>query len=282
MRLVRLLAVTLPSVLLAAVVTIPVAAEAPTMIKGEAILAHPAGKLAVQAAGLLAAGKIDDAVRLRTAADQAEWKKQPPAEREESSARMKDRAPDPKLFAEGIRKGGVLTLFPDRASLEAPYGAGGEMVAMLSFEKGRWYASLGPMVMAGAPAPAQEVRITGPDILKHPVYDLALKYSDAVHSSSPEAFLRLASSESQAKWKAEPESERKEITAFYRRMVPKKADLATGVAAGGILIVADDAVATLSIVTIETASKETGVVQSTSNTVSLPFVLEGGQWKVKR
>ena len=65
-------------------------------------------------------------------------------------------------------------------------------------------------------------------------------------------------------------------------MVPKKADLATGVAAGGILIVADDAVATLSIVTIETASKETGVVQSTSNTVSLPFVLEGGQWKVKR
>ena len=282
MRFVRVLAATLSFVLLGGILTAPVAAEAPTMVRGEAILAHPAGKLALRVSELLAAGKVEEAVRLRTAADQAEWKKQPAAERDDSTARIKERAPDPKVLAEGIRKGGVLTLFPDRASLEAPYGAGGEMAAMFSFEKGQWYASLGPMVMAGAPAPAQEVRIAGAEILEHPIYDLALKYSDAVHSGSPEAFLKLASSESKAKWKAEPESERKEITAFYRKMVPKKADLAAGITAGGLLIVEDDAVATLNIVTFESASKEPGVVRSTSSTVAMPFVLEGGQWKVKR
>lgn len=282
MRFVRVLAAPLPFLLLGVVPAVPVAAEAPTMVKGEAILSHPAGKLALRVAELLAAGKVEDAVRLRTAADQAEWKKQPAAEREDSAARMKDRAPDPKVLAEGIRKGGVLTLFPDRASLEAPYGAGGETAAMFSFEKGKWYASMGPMVLAGAPAPAKEVRIAGPDILKHPVYELALKYADAVHSGSPEAFLELATSESRARWKAEPESERKEITAFYRKMVPKKADLAAGVAAGGILIIEDDVLATLNVVTVESVSKQPGVVESTSSTVSIPFFLEGGQWRVKR
>jgi hypothetical protein len=89
-------------------------------------------------------------------------------------------------------------------------------------------------------------------------------------------------SESQATWKAEPETERKGIAAFCPKMVPKKAGLAAGITARGLLIVEDDAAATLDVVIFGPASKQPGVVQSTSSTVAMPFVLEGGGRKVKR
>lgn len=280
MRMNRALVIALPLLPLG-LAAVPVAAQAPTMIKGEAILAHPAGKLAIRAAELLAAGKTDDVIRLRTAADQAELKKESAAERADWAQRAKDRAPDPKLLAAAIRKGGVLTVFPDRASLESPYADGGEVIAMFTLEAGKWYASLGPMVMAGAPAPGTEVRIEGEEILKHPIYALALEYADAVHSGKPEAFLKLSSTKGQADWKAEPESERKEIAAYYKKTIPKRADLAAGVRSGGVLFIENDNVATLNVITVENKSKEPGVVQSTSTTVGIPFVLEGGQWRVK-
>lgn len=281
MHTVKATAAAVPLLLLAALATAPAAAQAPTMIKGEAILAHPAGKLAIRAAELLAAGKIDDVIRLRTAADQAELKKESAAERADWAQRAKDRAPDPKLLAAAIRKGGVLTVFPDRASLESPYADGGEVMAMFTLEAGKWYASLGPMVMAGAPAPGTEVRIEGEEILKHPIYALALEYADAVHSGKPEALLKLYSTKKQADWKAESESERKEIAAYYKKTIPKRTDLAAGVRSGGVLFIENDNVATLNVITIESKSKEPGVVQSTSTTVGILFVLEGGQWRVK-
>lgn len=282
MRTPRALETALPLLLLVALASAPSAAQAPTMIKGEAILAHPAGKLAIRAAELLAAGKAEDFIRLRTAFEQAEWKKESAAERADWAKRAKERAPDPKVLADAIRKGGVLTVFPEGASLESPYGDGGEVAAMFTLEAGKWFASVGPMVMAGAPAPGKEVRLQGEEILKHPIYALALEYADAVHSGKPEAFLKLSSTKAQADWKAEPESERKEIAAYYRKTIPKKADLAAGVRSGGILIIENDNLATLNIITVESASKEPGVVHSTSTTVGIPFVIENGQWRVKR
>ena len=89
------------------------------------------------------------------------------------------------------------------------------------------------------------------------------------------------SAEAQADWKAEPESERKEIIAYYRKTIPKKAELAAGIRSGGILVIADDSLATLNVITTESASKGPGVVRSTSTTVGIPIVLEGGQWRVK-
>lgn len=280
MRIPQAAVTALLPVLFGIVATGPAVSQAPTIVKGEAILAHAAGKLALQAAELLAAGKVEEVIRLRTAADQAEWKKEPAEERAAAIARLKDRAPDPKALAEAIRKGGVLTLFPGRASLESPYGNGGEVMALFVSEKGKWYGSMGPMVIPGAPAPAKEVRVTGADILKHPVYELALEYSDAIHTGPPEAFLKLASAKKQADWKGEPESERKEITAYYKRTIPKKAGLASGIRSGGILVIEDDSRATLNVVAVESSSKEPGVVQSTSTTVGIPFVLENGQWRV--
>ena len=62
------------------------AQDGPTEVRGEAVLGHPAGKLAIRAAELLVAGKTDEVIRLRTAEDQAEWKKEPAAERKAMTA----------------------------------------------------------------------------------------------------------------------------------------------------------------------------------------------------
>lgn len=256
--------------------------DGPTTLKGEAILGHPAGKLALKSAELLAAGKIEDAIRLRTSAEQADWKKQSDADRKEGAARLKERAPDPKAFAAAIKTGGELTLVQGGGRLMVPMGAAGSAIAFFELEGGAWKTTGGPMLIAGAPDPSKERRIQGAEILKHPVGDLALKYADALHGGGMDGAMKLASTKAQADWKSMPAGERAESTAFQKKMIPKRADLESGIKAGGILIIEDDARATLNVVTIEQKSSEPGVVSSTSNTVGMPFVFEGGQWKVAR
>lgn len=57
MRMLRATLVAPPLTLFAIAASAPVIAQEPTVIKGEAILAHPVGKLAIQTAELLAAGR---------------------------------------------------------------------------------------------------------------------------------------------------------------------------------------------------------------------------------
>ncbi|MCM3876340.1 MAG: hypothetical protein NEA02_07970 [Thermoanaerobaculia bacterium] len=273
----------LPLLLLAIAVTPRAAAEnEPTTLRGEAILGHPAGKLAIQTAELLAAGKVEEAIRLRTSAEQADWKGQSAGDRKDMTARMKERAPNPKAFAEAIRTGGELILTPVRGRLSVPMGAAGSAAVILEIEGGKWRITGGPMLIANEPEPGKETRIQGIEILKHPVGELALKYADALHAGGMDAAMKLASTKAQADWKTLPASERAESTAFRKKMTPKKDDLESGIKAGGILIIEDDARAMLNVVKIEQKSKEAGVVDSSSTTIGIPFVLEGGQWKLAR
>ncbi len=133
---------------------------------------------------------------------------------------------------------------------------------------------------ADSAEPAKERRIQGAEILKHPVGDLALRYAEALHGGRMDDAMKLASSKAQADWKALPASERAESTAFRKKMLPKKAALAAGIQAGGILIIEDDSRATLNVVQVEQKSSEPGTVSSSSNTIAIPFVLEGGKWKL--
>lgn len=132
----------------------------------------------------------------------------------------------------------------------------------------------------GVALSAAETRIKGAEILKHPIGDLALKYADALHGGGMDDAMKLASKKAQAKWKNLPASERAEIAAFLKKMVPKKSELAAGIQAGGILIIEDDSRATLNVVKVEQNSAKPGTVDSSSTTIALPFELEGGQWKV--
>jgi len=254
-------------------------AQAP--LKGDAALKHPAGQLAIKAAGLLHAGKIDEAVALKTKSDIDEWKKMSAADRRDMSANYKERAPDPKVLAAAIAKTGELTFNGSMAQLEAKLDNGAEIVAMFELEGGSWRAGVGPMVLGGgAPAATKEERVNGPDILKHPIGTLALQYVDLVHGGKMDDAMRLATTDAQAKWKAEPASERAESTAFRRKMLPTRADLMAGLKTGGVLIIEDDARATLNVMRTEQKSSAPGTASSSSTTIFIPFAKENGQWRL--
>ena len=254
---------------------------AQTPLKGEAALKHPASQLAIKIAGLLQAGKIDEYVALRTKSDIDEWKKMSAADRSDMSANFKERAPDPRALAAAIAKTGELTVNGSRAQLEAKLENGAEVIAMFELEGGSWRVNIGPMVLAGgAPAATKEERVNGPDILKHPIGTLALQYVDLVHGGKMDEAMRLATTDAQAKWKAEPASERAESAAFRRKMLPTRADLMAALKSGGVLIIEDDARATLNIVRTEQASSKPGTSSSSSTTVFIPFAKENGQWRL--
>ena len=266
------------TLLLALTAAVPASAQDPTEVRGEAILSHPAGKLAIKVAELLVAGKTDDVVRLRTAEDQAEWKKEPAAERKAMSDRMKARAPDPAALTEGLRKGGVLTVYPERATLESPYRES-SVVAMFTLESGQWRATVGPMVMEGPPASAPETRVQGAEIEPHPIYDLALRYADALHSGKADGFMSLASSKAQAAWRAYPASERAESTVYRKKTIPSRSALAAAIRTGGLLILQGDS-ASLNVTTVEQKQTTPGTVSASSTTLNIPFVLENGAWRL--
>ena len=250
-------------------------------LKGEAALKHPASQLAIKVAGLLQAGKIDEAVALKSKSDIDEWKKMSAADRRDMSANYKERTPDPRALAAAIAKTGVMTVNGPMARLEATLENGAEVIASFALEGGSWRAGLGPMVLnGGAPAATKEERLNGPDILKHPIGTLALQYVDLVHGGKMDEAMRLATTGAQAKWKAEPASERAESAAFRKTILPTRAQLMSALQSGGVLIVEDDTRATLNLVRIEQKSGKPGVSSSSSTTVAIPFAMENGQWRL--
>jgi hypothetical protein len=139
--------------------------------------------------------------------------------------------------------------------------------------------TMAPEVAAQA-AGGKETRILKADILKHPIGPLALKYADAIHAGNGDEAMKLSSSQAQARWKSEPASERQASARFKKKFIPDRATLEAAIATGGILIIEGGSRATLNVVTVSSGPGAGGTVQSTSSTVAMPFVLEGGQWKL--
>lgn len=261
--------------------TAVVFAQDPVELRGEAILKHPIGEIAIKAAELLSAGKIDQAMQIRSKEDQSEWKKSPADEKEHKAALWKQRAPAPAAFRDAIRKAGVLTIEGAQAKLVVPFDKGKEVIAAFELEGGAWRTFLGPMVMASSAPPEKETRIQGGDILKHPIGTLALQFADLLHAGKMDDVMRLATSEAQTKWKSDPASERAEIAAYYKKTLPKRAALSAAIQAGGLLIIEDDARASLNLIQSEQRSTTPGVVTGTSTTTSIGFEMEDGHWKLK-
>jgi hypothetical protein len=69
------------------------------------------------------------------------------------------------------------------------------------------------------------------------------------------------------------------INNFLRKFLPTRASLEASLPTGGVLIVEGDQ-ATLNVVATEQQSASPGSVTSTSTTTAIPFVMEGGQWKI--
>ncbi len=266
-------------VTIAVLILLPAAGAAqPAPVKGEAILKHPLGVLAAKVVDLIAAGKYEEVMALRTKEDQADWKGTLAAEKKEFGDRMKQNAPSATAFAEMVRTGGELTIEGDSASLMAT-SPGGMMRQAFEREGGQWRVSFGPMFMAAAGAAAPPAtRIEGPELAKHPAAAVVLQYADLVHAGKvEEALAKLGSTQAQAKWKALPASEKKESAAFRARILPPRAEIAKALQAGGLLLVEGER-ATLNLIKIEPATATNS--KGTSTTVAIPLALENGRWKI--
>lgn len=252
--------------------------DEPRVLEGEAAFAHPAAQVVLKAAEHFRAGRIDAGMALYTASEQADWKKA--SDKAELSALKKERAPDPRLLGEAIRKVGKLTLYPSEGQLQVPMPDRAMAIAYLGLEKGSWRLTGGPMLIANAQDPAKEERFHGAEMHAHPVYALALKYAHTLHSTKDDAFMTLATREARERWKAEPATERAESAAYRRKTVPKKAALEASLKEGGYIVVEDEVRATLVVLSVSQTSSAPGSVTSTSTSLSLPFELEEGEWRV--
>jgi hypothetical protein len=250
-------------------------------LTGAAILTHPAGQLAVKAAELLAAGKAEEVVALGPKAGQDEWRKTSAADRDGMAAMMQRRAPAPAMYADAIRKAGVLFITSNVAVLRVDLAKGDAAIAYFEREGGVWRITNGPMVIEGAGDAAQEERIEGADLLEHPIAALALQYVELVHAGKIEDAMRLASPEAQKQWKAEPASERAASAAFRKKTLPTVAEFKS-LLPSGVLIVEDGARATLNVIRQEQRAIRPGTVEYSSTTVTIPFVLDNGVWKLAR
>jgi hypothetical protein len=126
---------------------------------------------------------------------------------------------------------------------------------------------------------ASETRIEKADILKHPIGELAIKYAEALHTGKPDDSSKMTSAKAQAKWKTEPESEKKESIAFRKSLFPNGAGMKKAIESGGVLLIQDGKTATLNL-TMSSSTSKGGTATASASTTGMPFVFEGGAWKI--
>lgn len=95
----------------------PEPVETAPPLEGAAILDHEIGKLVLEYAKRLEAGKMEAVVELLSGAARAARSAATPAERKESDAYRRGSTPPAKQLAAGIREGGTLYFFGDKAQL---------------------------------------------------------------------------------------------------------------------------------------------------------------------
>lgn len=255
------------------------AQEGPTEVTGKAILAHPAGKAVVEAAKLLAAGKLGEVKKKSVKEVRDEWAAMTPADQAEETARSRAQAPEPKTFEADVARSGVLTIYGETASLSIPTPDGDvSAMAFVSLEGGQWRVTGGPRTFAPPPAETAPP-IAGAAILEHPIGALALEYAKRLEARRIESALELLSDGARAKRAAEPAAEREKSDDFRRRQMPPSATFAEQIRSGGELRFVGDG-AYLNVVTHVTTKNPDGSSSFTSSTTGLAFELEGGVWKV--
>lgn len=253
--------------------------DGPSQITGEAILAHPAGRVVVEAAKLLEAGRLAEVKRKSVREVRDEWAAMTPAEQTEEAERSRERAPAAAAFEADIARSGVLTIYGETASL-ATSTPDGEVSAMafVSFEGEQWKVTGGPMTFAPPPSETAPP-IAGAAILDHPIGALAVEYARRLEAGGIDSALELLSGRARAKRAAEPAAERKGSDDFRRRQLPPPATFAEQIRSGGELRFVGDS-AFLNVVSHATTENPDGSTSFTSNTTGLAFELEEGVWKV--
>jgi hypothetical protein len=132
---------------------------------------------------------------------------------------------------------------------------------------------------ASAQTPAD---IRGEAILTHQIGRVAQQYVELLHANKMDEAMKLASTAAQATWNTQTAADKKDSIEFLQKLLPNRAQLVDGIKNGGLIRFDNRIEAALNVIKMESTSPSPGTANSSSTTVAIPFMLEGGQWKVAR
>lgn len=255
-------------------------AAAQEVIEGKAILAHPAGKAVVDAGKLLEAGKLAEVKKASAKDVRDEWAATPAADQKVESDEAAKSAPAAKVLAAEIVRSGVLTNYGDSALLRTEAADGNStIVAFVALEGGKWKVTAGPKTIDTTPVEETAPPIAGAAILDHEIGQTILGYAKEISAGKMDAALAWVSGPARAKRASQSAAERKESDAYWKSTLPAPAVLADQIRSGGkITFVGEKAY--LSVSQNVVTPNADGSTSYSSSSMSVPFELQNGKWRV--
>jgi hypothetical protein len=250
------------------------------VIEGKAILAHPAGRAIVEAGMLLKAGKLAEVKKTSSKEARDEWSALSAAEQKAEAAEAAKNAPEQKALEAEITRSGVLTNYGDSALLRTEAADGNStIIAFVVLDGGKWKVTAGPKTVDTTPVEETAPPIEGAAILDHEIGKAALAYAKEIAAGKFEAAAELRSASARAKRAAESAQQRKESDAYWKSTLAAPAALAEQIRSGGkISFVGEKAY--LSVSQNVTTKNADGSTTYSSISMSVPFELDDGKWRV--
>ena len=254
--------------------------SAQEVIEGKAILAHPAGKAVVEAGKLLKAGKLAEVKKASAKEVREEWTAMSAADQRAEAEAAAKSAPDAQTLAAEITRGGSLINYGDSAMLRTEAADGNSSImAFVSLEGGKWLVTAGPKTIDTTPIEETAPPIEGAAILDHEIGKVALAYAKELAAGKIDAAVEWLSGPALAKRAADSAQERAESDAYRKSTVPAPAAFADQIRSGGrVSFVGEKAY--LQVVENVTTKNADGSITATSSSMSLPFELQNGKWRV--
>ena len=255
-------------------------AAAQEVIEGKAILAHPAGRAVVEAGKLLEAGKLAEVKKASTTDVREEWAATSAADQKVESDEAAKSAPAANVLEAEIARGGILTNYGDSAMLRTESADGNSsIIAFVVLDAGKWKVTAGPKTIDTTPIEETAPPIEGAAILEHEIGKAVVAFAKEIAAGRFDAAEALRSGPARAKRATESAQERKESDAYWKSTLPAPAVLADQIRTGGkITFVGEKAY--LSVSQNVVTPNADGSTSYTSSSMSVPFALEGGKWRV--
>ncbi len=255
-------------------------AAAQEVIEGKAILAHPAGKAVVDAGRLLKAGKLAEVKRASVKEAREAWAASSEADQRAEAAEAAASAPDLTTLEAEIARSGILTNYGDSAMLRTAAADGNSAImAFLVLEGGKWKVTAGPKTVDTTPVEETAPPIAGAAVLEHEIGKAALAFAKEIAAGKFAAADALRSGPARAKRATESAKERQESDAYWKSTLPAPAVLADQIRSGGkITFVGEKAY--LSVSQNVVTPNADGSTSYSSSSMSVPFELDNGKWRV--
>jgi hypothetical protein len=276
-------AVWIAGCLLAAVLAAPaLGQDSETLLEGREILDHPGGSSILEAAKRIWAGDLDTVKRASTREFREHWASASASDRRDAARSAQSQAPEPESFEQEIARAGEMVVRSDFVGLRVPSEDGLiEIVAFASLEDDVWRVTAGPTIIDIAPPESGEPPLVGAEILQHEIGGLVLAFARALEAGDFEGSMELATAEAQAERREVSAEERDESDRFWKKMLPGAAELEEQIGSSGQLQLEQDR-AHLNLISVTQTTNADGSVTSSSTTLSIPFQLEDGRWRIRR